>query len=140
MGFSAVIVLLLAAGFIGVKNAQLIQESAGALVRNQLVPRRLIEELQREQDTVNAAFYKISRDPEAVDRNRQLSQLDEADHAIQRIVNDMSGTVEEPLWKDLSSATIAFSSEARRVLAQRNVPGYSSRDLFRRHEEVVAMM
>jgi signal transduction histidine kinase len=140
MGFSAVIVLLLAAGFIGVKNAQLIQESAGALVRNQLVTTRLIEELQREQDTVNAAFYKISRDPEAVDRNRQLSQLDEADHAIQRIVKEMSGTLEEPLWKDLSSATIAFSSEARRILAQRNVPGYSSRDLFRRHEEVVAMM
>ena len=140
MGFSAVIVLLVAAGFIGVKNGQLIQESAGALVRNQLVTTRLIEELQREQDTVNAAFYKISRNPEAVDRNRQLSQLDEADHAIQHLVQEMSGTVEEPVWKDLSRATAAFSSEARRVLAQSNVPGYSTRDLFRRHEEVVAMM
>lgn len=140
MGFSAVIVLLVAGGFIGVKNAQLIEESAGALVRNQLVTTRLIEELQREQDTVNAAFYKISRDPEAVDRNRLLLQLDDADHAIQRTVQEMSGTVEEPLWRDLSRATVAFSSEARRVLARRNVPGYSSRALFRRHEEVVAIM
>lgn len=140
MGFSAVIVLLLAAGFIGVKNAQLIQESAEALVRNQLVTTRLIEELQREQDTVNASFYKISRDPEALDRNRQLAQLDESDRAIQRIVQEMAGTVEEPLWRDLSRATVAFSSEARRVLVERSVPGNSYRDLFRRHEEVVAMM
>jgi hypothetical protein len=112
MGFSAVIVLLLAAGFTGVKNAQLIEESAGALVRNQLVTTRLIEELQREQDTVNAAFYKISSDPEATDRDRLLSQLDGADKAIQRMLQEMSGTVEEPLWRDLSRATVEFSSEA----------------------------
>jgi len=117
LGFAAVIVLLLAAGFIGVKNAQLIEESAGALVRNQLVTTRLIEELQREQDTVNAAFYKLSRDPELADSGRTLSQLEEADHAIQRIVQETSGTTEEPLWRALSEATTAFSVEARRLLA-----------------------
>src|SRR5207253_2627947 len=65
---------------------------------------------------------------------------DDADREIQRIVHETSGTLEEPLWKDLSRAIIAFSSEARRILAQRNVPGYSSRDLFRRHEDVLALM
>lgn len=140
MGFAAVIVLLLAAGLTGVKNAELIQQSAGALVRNQLVTTRLIEELQREQDTINAAFYKISRDPETSDRDRLLSQLDGADTAIQRMMQEVSGTAEEPLWRDLSRATLDFSSEARHLLNQRNVPGYSSRDLFRRHEEVVAEM
>lgn len=134
------IVLLLGAGFTGVKNAQLIEESAGALVRTQLVTTRLIEELQSEQETVNAVFYKLSRNPELVDSGRTLSQLDEADHAIQRMVQETSGSTEESLWRALGQATSAFSVEARRLLAMRNVPGYSSRDLFRRHEDVVAVM
>ena len=140
VGFAAVIVLLLAAGFVGVKNAQLIEESSGALVQNQLLTTRLIEELQREQETVNAVFYKLSRNPELADSQRILAQLEEADHGIQRIVQQTSGTAEGPLWRALSEAANAFSAEARRLLTLRNMPGYSSRDLFRRHEDVVGIM
>ncbi len=140
VGFAAVIVLLLAAGFVGVKNAQLIEESSGALVQNQLLTTRLIEELQREQETVNAVFYKLSRNPELADSERILAQLEEADHAIQRIVQQTAGTPEGALWRTLSEAANAFSAEARRLLTLRNMPGYSSRDLFRRHEDVVAIM
>jgi signal transduction histidine kinase len=139
LGFSAVIVLLLAAGFIGVKNAQLIQENAGALARNELVTTRLIEELQREQATLNATFYKLSSVPELVDRDRVLAELDEADRAIGRLVEETSGGPQQQLWKGLNSAVLAFSLEARRLLAKRDVPGYSSRDLFRRHEEVTRL-
>ena len=140
IGFASVIVLLLAAGFIGVKNAQLIEESSSALVQNQLVTTRLIDELQREQETVNAVFYKLSRNPELADSDRILAQLGEADHAVQRIVEETSRTTEGPLWRALGEAAQAFSAEARRLLALRNVPGYSSRDLFRRHEDVVMIM
>jgi signal transduction histidine kinase len=139
LGFSAVIVLLLAAGFIGVKNAQLIQENAGALARNELVTTRLIEELQREQATLNATFYKLSSVPELVDRDRVLAELDEADRAIGRLVEETSGGPQQQLWKGLNSAVLAFSLEARRLLAKRDVPGYSSRDMFRRHEEVTRL-
>jgi signal transduction histidine kinase len=139
-GFASVIVLLLAAGFVGVKNAQLIEESSGVLVQNQLVTTRLIEELQREQETVNAVFYKLSRNPELADSERILAQLEDADHGIQRIVQQTAGTAEGPLWRTLSEAANAFSAEARRLLMLRNMPGYSSRDLFRRHEDVVAIM
>jgi signal transduction histidine kinase len=134
-----VIVLLLAAGFVGVKNAQLIQENAGALARNELVTTRLIEELQREQATLNATFYKLSSVPELVDRDRVLAELDEADRAIGRLVEETSGGPQQQLWKGLNSAVLAFSLEARRLLAKRDVPGYSSRDLFRRHEEVTRL-
>ena len=140
MGFAAVIVLLLAAGFIGVKNAQLIEESSSALVQNQLVTTRLIDELQREQETVNAVFYKLSKYPELADSDRILAQLEQADHGVQRIVEETSHTAEGPLWRTLGEAAQAFSVEARRLLALRNVPGYSSRDLFRRHEDVVTIM
>ncbi len=41
IGFSAVIVLLMAAGFIGLESAQLIQENSAEIVHNGLVTTRL---------------------------------------------------------------------------------------------------
>ncbi len=140
LGFSAVIVLLVAAAFVGVNSAQLIKESTAELVRSELVTTRLIDELQREQDTLNATFYRLSRGPELVDRARALAQLDAADQAVGRIVQEAAGTPQANLWRQLDTATRAFSSEARRLLAIRNVPNYSSRDLLRRNEEVTGLV
>ena len=140
LGFSAVIVLLVAAAFVGVNSAQLIKQSTAELVRSELVTTRLIDELQREQDTLNATFYKLSRGPETVDRERALAQLDAADQAVVRIVQEAEGTPQADLWRQLDAATRAFSSEARRLLSRRNVPNYSSRDLLRRNEQVTDLV
>jgi signal transduction histidine kinase len=140
IGFSAVIVLLMAAGFIGLKSAQLIQENSADIVHNGLVTTRLIDELQREQDTLNAAFNKLARGPELSERERLLAQLDEADQAVERIVAEASGTPQAALWRQLSSAVQGFSSEARRLLVRKSVPTYTSRDLLRHHEEVTAIV
>jgi signal transduction histidine kinase len=140
LGFSAVIALLVAAAFVGVNSANLIKESTAELVRTELVTTRLIDELQREQDTLNATFYKLSRGPELVDRERVLAQLDAADQAVGHIVQEAGTTPQADLWRRLDATTRAFSTEARRLLARRNVPNYSSRDLLRRHEEVTDLV
>lgn len=135
-GFSVVIVLLVAAGAIGVNTARSIKETAAGLVREQLVTTRLMDEVEREQEVLNAAFYKLSRAPNPEDREHVLSQLDGADREIQRIVAEAKGSSQEQLWGDLSQATSGFSTEARRLLAGNDLSNYSSRDLFHRHEEV----
>jgi signal transduction histidine kinase len=139
-GFSAVIVLLMAAGFIGLKSAQLIQENSADIVHNGLITTRLIDELQREQDTLNAAFYKLARGTELSERERLLAQLDDADQAVERIVTEAAGTPQAEQWRQLSTAVRGFSSEARRLLVRKNVPTYTSRDLLRHHEEVTAIV
>ena len=140
IGFSAVIVLLMAAGFIGLESAQLIRENSAQVVHNGLVTTRLIDELQREQDTLNAAFNKLSRGPELSERERLLAQLDDADQAVERIVSEAAGTPQAELWRQLSVAVQGFSNEARRLLVRKNVPTYTSRDLLRHHEEVTAIV
>lgn len=140
IGFSAVIALLMAAGFIGLKSAQLIQENSAEIVHNGLVTTRLIDELQREQDTLNAAFNKLSRGPELSERERLLAQLDSADQDVERIVAEAAGTPQAELWRQLSAAVQGFSTEARRLLVRKNVPTYTSRDLLRHHEEVTAIV
>jgi signal transduction histidine kinase len=140
IGFSAVIALVIAAGSIGLKSAQLIRENSADIVRNGLITTQLIDELQREQDTLNAAFYKLARGTELSERERLLGQLDDADQAVERIVTEAAGTPQAELWGQLSTAVKGFSSEARRLLVRKNVPTYTSRDLLRHHEEVTAIV
>ena len=138
-GFSLVLVLLLSAGFVAVHNVQSIRRSAAQLVSQQGVTSRLIQEIQREQRTLNAVFYKLARSPE-VDRDQVLQQLDEADEAIDRIVASAAGTPDALAWSQLHAASSAFSSEARRLLAAEELPEVASRDLFRRHEQVISIV
>ena len=130
----------MAAGFIGLKSVQLIQEGSAEIIHNALVTTQLIDELQREQDTLNAAFYKLSRGPELSERERLLAQLDEADQAVEHIVAEAAGTPQAEVWRQLSTAVQGFSREARRLLVRKNVPNYTSRDLLRHHEEVTTIV
>ena len=130
LGFALVILLLLAAAFVGVESTRSIQENAARLVEEQLVTTRLIDEIQREEGTLTAVFHNLGQEPESVDREKILAQLDESNRHIERVVAAAAGTPEEPLWQELERASAAFTNEARRMRA--------SGELFHRHDEVIA--
>ena len=139
-GFALVIVLLLVAGYIGVRNAQEIRVSAERLAGEQVVTNRLIDEVHREQGALNAVFNNLNQEPDSVDRDQILSQLNEADRVIEQIVATGLGTKDEPLWKQLQTAAVAFSSEARRLLAEEDAESLFSYDLLERHEAVIEVV
>lgn len=138
IGFAVVIALLAAAAVIGVDNARLIATTASGLVSDQLAVVGLMDEVEREQEVLNAAFYRLSGTPAAVDRDRVMADLDQTDREIDRMVAQSRGGPDEAAWDNLRLAVLGFSQEARRLLSQRTVPVHSSRDLFSRHEEVTA--
>ena len=140
IGFATVIVLLVAAAFIGINNAHSIAASAAGLVADQLVVARLIDEVEREQEVLNAAFYRLSQGPDLVDRERVMADLDGTDKEIARLVAESRGSPDEPAWNSLQRTVLDFSQEARQLLSRRKVPSYSSRDLFFRHEEVTTVV
>lgn len=139
-GFALVIVLLLASGYIGVYNAQQIRISAELLAGEQVVTTRLIDEIHREQGALNAVFTNLNQEPDSVDRDEILSELTEADRVIEQIVATGSGTKDEPLWKELRLVAIAFSAEARRLLAVEDAESLFSNDLLERHEQVIEVI
>ena len=139
-GFALVIVLLIASGYVGVRNAQQIRDSAERLAGEQVVTNRLIDEIHREQGALNAVFTNLSQEPDSVDRDQILSQLNEADRVIEQIVATGSGTKDEPLWKELRQAATAFSAEARRLLAVEDAESLFSYDLLVRHEQVIEIV
>ncbi len=80
------------------------------------------------------------RDPESVEREKVLAQLGEARQKIDETVALFADTPEEGLWRELKEASAAFSAEARRLLALEDAPALVSRDLFRRYQEVLALV
>ncbi|MGC8792300.1 MAG: ATP-binding protein [Bryobacteraceae bacterium] len=139
-GFLLVIALLMTAGFVAVENIRSIRDSADRLASQELVATRLLEDVQREQAALSAVFRKLSRGPELEDREKILAELDEADDRLEEISAWVAGTPEEPLWNELKRASNAFSAEARRLLNQESPSTLLSRDLFRRHEEALALV
>lgn len=140
IGFAVVIALLATAAVIGVHNARSITATAAGLVADQLVITRLLDEVEREQGALNAAFYRLSRAPENVDRAKVLAALDETGGEVAILVAKARGGPDEPAWNALQRAVLDFSTEARQLLAGKKAPGFSSRDLFFRHEEVTTVV
>ncbi len=139
-GFMLVILLLIAAAFISVQSIRSIKESVADLVGEELLATRLIDDIQHEQVALSAVFLKLSRHPEAVDREKVLSELDDADARMDDINETVAGTIEEPLWSELKKASTAFSEEARRLLSLDDATTLLSRDLFRRHQDALAIV
>jgi len=132
-GFALVILLLLAAAVVGVRSVQSIQQNAADLVREQSVTNRLIDELHSQQTSLSEVFSVLARDPDSVDYDRIMSQLDEADRDIDHISAEGAQTPESRLWQRLKASSSDFSREARRLLTTENIETYASMELFRDH-------
>jgi signal transduction histidine kinase len=139
-GFGVVILLLVAAAIVGIRSVRSIQENAANLVREQAVTNRLIDELHSQQTSVSEVFSVLARDPDSVDFDRIMAQLDEADRDIARISAEGSQTAESLLWSRLKRTSTDFSREARRLLTTENVQTYASVDLFREHEAFISIL
>jgi signal transduction histidine kinase len=136
IGFAAVIVLLAAAAATtSLYTARSIAAGA-ALVRDQLVIVRLLDGVEREQNVLNAAFYRLSDQSSELDRADVQADLDQTDDEIRRLVENARGGEDEAEWNNLQQAMLDFSQAARALLTQKDVPPSASRDLFARHEEV----
>ena len=140
-GFALVIVLLLAAGFIGIGNIRSIQTSAASLAEQQSVTNRLIDELKRQQSSLSEVFSVLARDPDSVDAASILAQLDEAGRQIDRIAEAGART---PAARTVAAAAerLRCTSPARPGACFRSrIPEtFASRDLFRRHAEFIAVV
>jgi signal transduction histidine kinase len=139
-GFGLVILLLLGAAVVGIRNIRAIEESAANIVREQAVTNRLIGELQHQQTSLSEVFSILARDPDSVDYDAIMAQLDDADRDINRISAEGAHTAERDLWARLQRDSLAFSAEARRLLSDENVQTYRTIELFRAHEAFVSVV
>jgi signal transduction histidine kinase len=133
-GFGLVILLLVGAAIVGLRNIRSIQTEAASLLREQSLTNRLIDELHSQQTSLRDVFSVLARDPASVDSAQILKQIEEADRDIARISAEGATTAESKLWKRLNESSTDFSDEVRRLLSAENPETFSSLDLFRYHE------
>jgi len=139
-GFGLVILLLVAAAVVGIRNIQSIRGNAEDLVREQAVTNRLIDELQSQQTSLSEVFSLLARDPDSVDYDKIMAQLNEADRDIDRISAEGAKTDDSRLWTHLKQSSMDFSKEARHLLTAENIETYASIDLFRDHGEFISVV
>jgi signal transduction histidine kinase len=139
-GFALVILLLAAAAVAGVANLQSIRASAGALVREQTVSTNLINEVQRQQGALSAILHRLAGDPDSLDREQMIAQLDQADAAIRQVASSGFETRELPLWQELERSATDFTAAARRSIAGESNSGRDTRTLVQLHENVIALI
>ncbi len=126
---------------VGVRNIHSIQQNAASLVREQSVTNRLIDELHSQQTSLSEVFSVLARDPDSVDYDSIMSQLDEADRDIDRISAEGAQTAERDLWQRLQhDRPLDFSREARRILSIEEPETFASIDLFRYHEAFTSVV
>src|SRR5262245_59520298 len=94
-GFTMVIVLLFAAGFLAVQNARYLEESARAVAQQQLVTTRLVDEIQHEQGALSAVLYYLESESDGSSDAEILERLRAADEHIARTLAAVSTDVEE---------------------------------------------
>lgn len=137
-GFLLVILLLLADVLIGFHSIRSIETTASELAEDQFTQMALVDELQREQGSLSAIFYRLAGGGTALDRSHILEQIDATERNIRQLVDKAPRTSpDREAWDYLGTAASAFAAEARRLLAPERGSAFQSQELLLRHEEVV---
>lgn len=131
------IVLLLSAAFWGLRQIHSIQREIENLEGSEAETSRLIVALEDEQAALNAVFYRLSGDPQNLDREEVQEQLDRSNRQIAQMASGFAGTTDAPLWTELKVASGEFAMEAKRLLALESEDTLLSRDLFRNHNLII---
>lgn len=139
-GFGLVILLLLAAGLLGVRNISSIRATATDLLEEQVRTSDLLDAVLREQRTINAIYFNIARRPEALDRDQLLGQLVASDKELADIVEAASDEPDQGLWKQLFSEASSFSDESRKILASESPVSGPSTRLLETHRQVLTLV
>src|SRR4051812_14843475 len=138
IGFSMVLVLLVFGGTIAIRSIISIQENAAKLVSEQRVARHLIENLQDEQQPLSTVFYTLTGDPDTADADKMSKRLAQEDQRLLTMEKEAQPSPgQQVLWGELLQASHAFGLEAHRVVRQGVSSPTGSRDLFRKHEQVI---
>ena len=136
-GFSAVFVLLLIVGYIGLQNNALLSESAANLAELQSSTTEALDRIQRSQVALRMVVFNLVNDPESVDAEQLQEVLAISERGVEQALAEVEGTPIEERWQPFRRAFQSFVQDARRVLQQGDPGATATGDLFRRQEEVM---
>lgn len=138
-GFTLVMLLLVAAGVVAVRNTRVIRSAATNLAREQSLMARLIDEIQREQAFVDALLSHLrgTRRTTRRDLRAGLVAVESRFGALLREAEDSRARED---WKETAAAARAFFAEARRTLQVADLDTVEIETLWARHEDLLSQV
>ena len=136
-GFTLLIVLLVASVYVGIDAMRSAEAGAARLVEEQRATLRLIDDIQRDEDSLSAVFYALASAPNRTNRKALMEILDAREHTIRRTIHTGRDTGDPQLWNKLDESAEAFIGEGRRILRTGEPP---PEQFYRRHEELITVL
>ncbi|HNY39366.1 MAG TPA: histidine kinase, partial [Bryobacteraceae bacterium] len=138
-GFALVVLLLLAAGAVAIRNTRLIRSTAADLAREQSLTARLIDDIQREQAFVDNLLQHL-RGTRRSSLKHLRAELAGLESRFDLLVHDASQTGARAEWLKSAVAAGSFFSEARRVLHSPEPESVELERLWSSHEELLSLV
>lgn len=139
-GFTLVILLLLVAGLLAVRNLSSIRSTNAELLDEQVRTQELLDAVLREQRAINAIYANFAKHPDELGREELLAQLAASDHQIESIAADSVGEPAQHLWQNIYRAVTHFSNEARALLDVSDQQVRPLRQLMQAHQNVLLLV
>lgn len=139
-GFALVILFLLAAGLLGVRNISSIRSTTAELLNEQVRIQDLLDAVLKEQRTINAIYADFAKQPDEINEDQLVAQLEASDRDIEQLAAEAAGEPEQALWQDLYRAVTHFSAEARVILSQDTSKRRPLRQLMDVHQTVLRLV
>lgn len=136
VGFALVILVLLAAGVNGLRNAQAMHQSVARLTSEQRITAGLLQQLELEQSTMSDVIFRLLRRPGLTDEGAILGRLDQLDATLKTLREQDDEETAPDGWEEIVEATEDFSALARSLTRNPQRDPQSIETLFQHHQRV----
>lgn len=136
-GLSLLILMLAASVYIEIDAIRSTESGAARLVERQRTTLRLIDDIQREEDSLSAVFYELAANIDPANRTELLGKLARVEQAIRRTMDAGLHSGDPKLWSEVRSRVEQFIAQGRAVLQSREAP---SPAFFQSHEALISAL
>jgi len=130
-GFALLLLLLAGAVYIAVGVMYPAEARAVKRAGAELAEAQIIESLHRDEDSLNAIFYKLVSGGSHADRALLRRKLDTVEGELERTLASVASPTETARWSNVRNAAAAFVVEGRKVLGSNDPPHQA---FYERHE------
>jgi signal transduction histidine kinase len=136
IGFTLTILFLVASWFLGIQGMKRAEAEAAALVAQQRISTKLIDEIQREEASLSSLFYALASWKQS-DREQLRKRLSDIESEVGRTLRTAQTPEARGRWRQVRTAVEAYMNEVRRCLDQPGERAAASRQLYSLHETMV---
>ena len=133
-GFALLIALLATSVYIEVAAMRSTESDTARLLEGQRATLRLIEDVQRDEDSLSAVFYALAAGTGAKSTGELLNRLDKLETAIQATIAAGLASGNAALWSEVKSSAARFISEGRTILTSGKL---APLEFYRAHEALI---